>query len=181
MHPHLNSILFDETTILSRLDAMAVQMAQDYEGMELSVVPILHGALFFAADLVRRLDVPLRINSLEVSSYQGATSCGEITFKQTALPDVRGRHVLLIDDILDTGHTLTAISQRLLTECEPASLRLCVLLEKRRPREVPVKADYVGFEIDDEFVVGYGLDYDGKYRNLPLIGTLKPEVIRGGE
>lgn len=180
MHPHLDTILFHETTILSRLDVLAAQLMSDYVGKELSVVLVLHGGLFFAADLLRRLHLPLRIHSLEVSSYHGTASSGSVTFKQSTLPEVQGRHVLLIDDILDTGRTLSVIRQRLLDECAPASLRTCVLLKKRRAREVEVQADYVGFEIDDEFVVGYGLDYEGEYRNLPLIGTLKREFIHMG-
>lgn len=181
MHSHLDTILFHETTILSRLDALAAEITHDYAGKELTALLILHGSLFFAADLVRRLNLPLHITSLDVSSYHGAAaSTGVITFNQNTLPNVRDRHVLIIDDILDTGRTLDAIRRRIEAECAPASTRLCVLLKKRRSRAVAIDADYTGFEIDNEFVVGYGLDYQGDYRNLSLIGTLKHEFIHPG-
>jgi hypoxanthine phosphoribosyltransferase len=181
MHSHLDTILFHETTILSRLDEVGRQLTHDYAGRELTVVLILHGGIFFAADLLRRINLPLQLTSLSVASYHGGTeSTGTVTFHQSALPDVRGRHVLIVDDILDTGITLATIRRRIEEECDPASIRLCVLLEKRRSRPVEVRPDYVGFQIDDEFVVGYGLDYQGHYRNLPLIGTLKQEFIVAG-
>jgi hypoxanthine phosphoribosyltransferase len=182
MHSHLDSVLFHETTILSRLDEMARQLTRDYAGKNLTVVLILHGSLFFVADLLRRVSLPLRLTSLDVTSYHGSTeSSGTVTFNQLALPDVRHRHVLIVDDILDTGRTLATIRQRIERECHPESVRICVLLEKKRPRDVAINADYVGFEIGDEFVVGYGLDYHGNYRNLPLIGTLKTEFVHPGE
>ncbi len=178
MYNNLESVLFHETTILARLDELARDISRDYAGKPLTVVMILHGSLIFMADLLRRIHLPLQIESISVSSYHGGTaSSGIITFHQNALPTVAGRHVLLVDDILDTGRTLAAIRDRLLAECQPASVKLCTLLKKRRPREVQVEADYVGFEIGDEFVIGYGLDYQGEYRNLPLIGTLKTEFI----
>lgn len=181
MHSHLDSILFHETTILSRLDEVGRLLTRDYAGHDLTVVLVLHGGIFFAADLLRRINLPLQLTSLSVASYHGGTeSAGTVTFHQSALPDVRGRHVLIVDDILDSGLTLATIRRRIETECQPASTRLCVLLEKRRSRPVEVRSDYVGFQIDDEFVVGYGLDYQGHYRNLPLIGTLKKEFIVAG-
>ncbi len=181
MHSHVDTILFHETTILSRLDAMARDLSRDYAGKDLTVVLILHGSLFFVADLLRRVNLPLRIASLDVSSYHGGTeSCGTVTFNQLALPDVRDRHVLIVDDILDTGRTLAAIRDRIQGECHPASVKTCVLLSKRRTRAVPGEADYSGFEIGDEFVIGYGLDYQGHYRNLPFVGTLKTEFIHPG-
>lgn len=181
MHSHLDTILFHETTILSRLDEVGRQLTRDYDGKELTVVLILHGGIFFAADLLRRINLPLRLASLSVESYHGGTeTTGTVTFHQDALPDVRGRHVLVVDDILDSGLTLATIRRRIEGECAPASTRLCVLLEKRRPRPVEIHPDYVGFQIGDEFVVGYGLDYQGHYRNLPLIGTLKREFIVAG-
>ncbi|MGI8604903.1 MAG: hypoxanthine phosphoribosyltransferase [Verrucomicrobiales bacterium] len=179
MHSHLDSVLFHETTILSRLDAMGREITRDYQGKNLTVVLILHGSLFFVADLLRRVNLPLRVTSLDVTSYHGGTqSCGTVTFNQLALPNVQGQHVLIVDDILDTGRTLAAIRGRIENECAPASVRLCVLLKKRLARDIAIDAHYIGFDIGDEFVVGYGLDYDGHYRNLPLIGTLKPEYSR---
>ena len=178
MQNDIASILHHETTILSRLDAMARDIMRDYAGRELTVVAILHGGLIFMADLLRRVQLPLRIETISVASYHGGNeSSGTVTFLQNRLPDLKGRHVLLLDDILDSGRTLYAIRERLAAECDPASLRICVLLKKRKQRECVVEADYTGFDIDDEFVVGYGLDYDGRYRNLPYIGVLKPEAI----
>ena len=179
MHSHLDAILFHETTILSRLDEMARDITRDYADKELTVLLILHGGIFFAADLLRRIHLPLRLATLSVASYHGgAQSTGTLVFNQLCLPELARQHVLILDDILDTGRTLATIRHRIETECVPASTRLCVLLDKRRPRVAPVSVDYVGFEIDDEFVVGYGLDYQGHYRNLPFVGTLKNEFLR---
>lgn len=179
MHDDIDSILHHETTILSRLDAMARDIMRDYRGRELTVVAILQGGLILMADLLRRVQLPLQIESLSVSSYHGGTeSSGTVTFNQNRLPDLNGRHVILLDDILDSGRTLHAIRERLDAECRPASVRICVLLRKRKQRACAVEADYVGFDIDDEFVVGYGLDYQGRYRNLPYIGVLKPAAYQ---
>jgi hypoxanthine phosphoribosyltransferase len=179
MHSHLKKVLFEESTILGRLDEMAEAITRDYEGRELQVILILHGSLFFAADLLRRVNLRLRLACLDVSSYHGeTTSSGVVTVGDFHLPGAGGRDLLVVDDILDTGRTLAAICDRIQAECSPASLRVCVLLEKRRPRVAPAVADYVGFKIDDEFVVGYGLDYRGAYRNLPFIGILDDELIR---
>jgi hypoxanthine phosphoribosyltransferase len=158
---------------------MARRIMQDYRGKNLTVVAILHGGLILLADLLRRVQMPLKIETISVSSYHGGTeSTGEVTFNQVTLPKLADEHVLLLDDILDSGRTLHTIRQRLAGECNAASVKTCVLLSKRKQRAADVEADYVGFEIDDEFVVGYGLDFEGHYRNLPFIGTLKPEVIR---
>lgn len=178
MHNDIATVLHHETTILSRLDAMARDIMRDYAGKDLTVVAILQGGLILMADLLRRVQLPLRIESLSVASYHGGTeSSGTVTFLQNRMPDLNGRHVILLDDILDSGRTLHAVRARLAAECSPASVSICVLLRKRKQRDCVVEADYVGFDIDDEFVVGYGLDYDGHYRNLPYIGVLKPEVI----
>jgi hypoxanthine phosphoribosyltransferase len=171
-------ILFHEQTILRRLDELGAQITRDYEGKELTIIAVLNGSIFFMADLLRRIQLPLRLDCLSVSSYHGGTtSTGVVTFDQTSLPEVNGRHVLLLDDILDTGHTLHAICGRLNQEADPASVRVCVLLRKDKVRAKNLEADYVGFDIGDEFVVGYGLDYLEKYRNLPFVGVLHPSVI----
>jgi hypoxanthine phosphoribosyltransferase len=173
--------LFHEQTILSRLDELAAEITRDYDGRELTVIAVLNGSIFFMADLLRRIQLPLRLDCLSVSSYHGGTeSSGVVTFDQTSLPDVDGRHVLILDDILDTGLTLHAISERLKTEAHPASTRVCVLLRKDKARAQEMEADYVGFEIGDEFVVGYGLDYQERYRNLPFIGVLRHEIFASG-
>ncbi|MFM7181372.1 MAG: hypoxanthine phosphoribosyltransferase [Verrucomicrobiales bacterium] len=181
MREDLRKILFHETTILARLDELAEQITRDYLGKHLSVLVILHGGMILMADLLRRVHIPLRIETLVASSYHGGTSSsGEVKFSATPLPNVEGRHVLILDDILDTGLTLKAVKERLIREGGAAGVKTCVLLSKKKERSVEVQADYTGFEIQNEFVVGYGLDYDGRYRNLPFIGVLKEEVIQAG-
>jgi hypoxanthine phosphoribosyltransferase len=171
-------ILFHEQTILSRLDEMARAITENYAGQELTVVAVLNGSLIFAADLLRRIPLPLKLECLSVSSYHGGTeSSGTVTFDQVGMPDVKDRHVLVIDDILDSGRTLHAICQRIRSELQPKSVRVCVLLSKRCVRAEKLEADFVGFHIDDEFVIGYGLDFAEHYRNLPFVGVLKREVF----
>ncbi len=169
----VGSILHDEAAIQSRLDVLAREITEDYRGRSpFTVLTILHGGMIFMADLLRRVPLPLQMESLQVSSYHGEKeSSGQVTFHQN-LPDLRDQHILIVDDILDTGRTLHAIRSRFEEELQPASVRICVLLQKRKPRAVEVTAEYVGFEIDDEFVIGYGLDFQGRYRNLPYIGVL---------
>ncbi len=177
MQDDLARVLFDEPTILNRLDQIAAQIAQDYRDRELTVIAILNGSLIFMADLLRRIPLPLKLDCLSVASYHGGIeTSGELIFRQVALPDIAGRHILILDDILDSGVTLTAVRQKLET-VGPLSVRVCVLLQKKKTRLRPIEADYVGFEIEDEFVVGYGLDYMERYRNLPCIGVLRKELI----
>ena len=177
MQDDLDRILFDEATILARLDQIAAKIVADYSDRELTVIAVLNGSLIFMADLLRRIPLPLKLDCLSVASYHGGTkSSGEVVFKQVALPDVEGRHILILDDILDSGQTLNAI-RRKLEQAKPLSIRVCVLLEKKIQRAAPMHADYVGFEIGNEFVVGYGLDYMERYRNLPCIGVLRNELI----
>ena len=181
MRDDVEKILFHESTILVRLDELAAQLTEDYRDKDLTVVAVLNGSLIFMADLLRRVPLPLRVDCLSVSSYHGGTeSSGVVTFHQTSLPDIDGRHVLILDDILDSGRTLHAISAKLRAETKPLSVRSCVLLAKRKERAVEAAADYVGFEIGDEFVVGYGLDYEKRYRNLPFVGVLRREMYAGG-
>jgi len=177
MQDDLERVLFDEPTILRRLDEIAAQISTDYHDRELTVIAVLNGSLIFMADLLRRIPLPLKLDCLSVASYHGGTrSAGEVVFRQIMLPDVAGRHILILDDILDSGLTLNAI-RRKLEEAKPLSVRVCVLLEKKIERAAPVEAAYVGFEIGNEFVVGYGLDYMERYRNLPCIGVLRKELI----
>jgi len=176
MQDDLKKILFQEQVILSRLDELAREITGHYDGKELTVIAVLNGGLIFAADLLRRIPLPLKLDCLSVASYHGGIrSTGSVVFDQISMPDIEGRHVLLVDDILDSGHTLTAISEKLRSESNPASLKICVLLRKLKDRAKPVEADYVGFDIGDEFVVGYGLDYQERYRNLPCIGVLETD------
>lgn len=171
-------ILLDEVAIRQRVGELAGRIRNDFAGRELTVVALMDGALFFVADLLRDVTLPVRLHTLSVSSYHGGTSStGRVDVARSLPFDLRGRDVLLIDDILDTGLTLSTMQERILSECQPVSLRTAVLLSKQRPREREVAVDYIGFEIADEFVVGYGMDYQGHYRNLPCIGILNPAQL----
>ena len=177
MQADLERILFDEATIHRRLDELAAKISHDYRDRELTVIAILNGSVILMADLLRRIPLPLKLDCLSVASYHGGTkTTGELIFRQVSLPDIAGRHVLLLDDILDSGHTLAAIREKLET-AKPRSIRVCVLLQKKKKRARSADADYVGFEIEDEFVVGYGLDFIERYRNLPCIGVLRKELV----
>ena len=187
MRGDLEKVLFDEPAIHRRLDDMAAQISNDYRDRELTVIAVLHGSLMFVADLLRRIPLPLKLDCLSVASYHGkAQSSGEVVFKlamatpsrggPTTLPDVAGRDILVLDDILDSGFTLAAVRETL-EIARPHSIRICVLLSKKKQRTREVDADYVGFEIEDEFVVGYGLDFRERYRNLPYIGVLRRELL----
>ncbi|BCX49478.1 hypoxanthine phosphoribosyl transferase [Haloferula helveola] len=176
MEDDVERVLIAEDVIERRLDAMAVEIRRDFPGEVLVVIVLLKGALVFSADLLRRLPRMLEIECLNVASYHGGTeSSGKVDFLDRKLPDVNGRRVLVLDDILDTGRTLRAVVDRL-TEMGAESVKTGVLLAKDKVRSAEVEADYVGFAIGDEFVIGYGLDYQGRYRNLPYVGTLKPEA-----
>jgi hypoxanthine phosphoribosyltransferase len=177
MQDDLERVLFSQETILARLDEIAAQITNDYRERELTVIAVLNGSLIFMADLLRRIPLPLKLDCLSVASYHGGTkSAGEVVFRQVNLPDVEGRHILILDDILDSGQTLDAI-RRKLAQANPRSVRVCVLLEKQIQRAAPIEADYIGFKIGNEFVVGYGLDYLERYRNLPCIGVLRKELV----
>jgi len=174
----LERVLFDEPTILRRLDEIAAQISNDYRDRELTVIAVLNGSIVFMADLMRRIPLPLRLDCLSVASYHGkAQTSGEVIFKQLALPDVTDRDILIVDDILDSGHTLAAVCEKLET-AKPRSVQVCVWLSKKKQRARCVDTDYVGFEIEDEFVVGYGLDFRERYRNLPYIGVLRKELLQ---
>lgn len=158
--------------IQQRIEEMARQISADYHGRPVTIVGVLTGCLMFVADLVRRLDVPLRIAFIQASSYRGtATAPGQLRVLPELLPDVRGRHVLLLDDILDTGQTLGYLVEHL-RSVGAESVRVGVLLRKQGRQRVPLEPDYFGFDIPDAFVVGYGLDYNDEYRNLPYVAVL---------
>jgi hypoxanthine phosphoribosyltransferase len=153
MRGDLERVLFDEPAIHRRLDDIAAQVSSDYRDRELTVIAVLHGSLMFVADLLRRIPLPLKLDCVSVASYHGkAQSSSEVVFKEVTVPDVVGRDVLILDDILDSGHTLAAIRETLET-AKPRSIRVCVLLSKKKQRARQVNADYVGFEIEDEFSV----------------------------
>jgi len=177
MQRDIERVLFDGPAIHKRLEEMAAQITADYLERELTVIAILTGSLMFMSDLLRRIPLPLKLDCLSVASYHGETQAtGEVIFKQVAVPDVASQDVLILDDILDTGRTLAAVRKKLET-AKPRSIRVCVLLSKRKQRAREVDADYIGFEVGDEFVVGYGLDFMERYRNLPYIGVLAKELL----
>ena len=168
----LERTLISASEIERRVGEMAGQIAEDCKGEVVTVVALMDGALFFVADLLRKLDLPIRLVTLSASSYHGGTaSSGDVQVAWPPQFDIKDQTVLLLDDILDTGLTLSVIRERLLS-MEPRWLRCGVLLSKRRQRVREVTAEYVGFEIEDEFVVGYGMDFNGRFRNLPCIGVL---------
>ena len=175
----LKRVLYHESTILSRLDELAHQISWDYRDHELTVVAVLNGSFMFMGDLLRRIPLPLAVDCLSVASYVGDKSSGVVTFDQNSMPDIAGRDVLILDDILDSGRTMHAVRERLLAE-KPRSVKICVLLRKQVARAKEIEADYVAFDIADEFVVGYGLDFMEHYRNLPCIGVLSEDVIAAG-
>ena len=176
---HLDHILVTPTAIKRRVAGLGAQLNADYAHKDLMVVAIVNGALIFTADLLRSLTSPLRLDCLRASSYHdGTKATGEPRIVDQMKLDVRGQHVLLVDDILDTGKTLAAVAG-LIKSKGAASVKTCVLLDKKARRMVPFEADYVGFVIPNEFVVGYGLDFNERYRNLPCIGVLKPKFYGG--
>lgn len=173
MGKHIGRILLSEDEILRRVQELGQQISDDYRGKEITIVCILKGAVVFLADLLRSLDAPTDLDFVQISSYgNGTESTGKVDFLQDLTTNIEGRDVLVVDDILDSGLTLHCLKEVLLAK-RPASLKLCVLLDKARSRTVDVKVDYVGFEIPSEFVIGYGLDYSGRYRGLRYIATLE--------
>jgi hypoxanthine phosphoribosyltransferase len=176
VHADLENILVSETAIKRRLKRLGADIAEVYGDQEITVVAIINGAILFTADLLRQIHNPIRLDCVRISSYRGETSSqGKPKLMHSLTLDISNRHVLLIDDILDTGKTLSVVVD-LIKKQSPASVRTCVLLDKKGRREVEFTADFVGFEIPDRFVVGYGLDFAERYRNLPCIGILKPEL-----
>ncbi len=164
--------LLSEAAIGEIVAKLGLRISEDYADKDLTILGVLTGSIVFVADLMRAIPIPHRLGLLQASSYRGATiTSGALTVDLALLPDIRNRDVLLIDDILDTGKTLMTIMNRL-RELQPSSIRSAVLLWKKDRTVVDLKPDYVGFEIPDAFVVGYGLDYDDRFRHLPYIGVL---------
>ena len=169
-------VLITAERIQDRLSQLARLIGPDYHERPLTIVGVLTGSVMFLADLVRRLDIPLRIGLIQASSYRGAaTTPGKLHVGADLLAEVRDRHVLLLDDILDTGQTLQHLVQHLHQQ-GALSVKVCVLLRKQGRQIHDVHIDYVGFEIENQFVVGYGLDFAERYRNLPFVGVLRPEI-----
>ena len=175
----IDSVLFSEEELKNRVAELAAMIEKDYEGEEIMLIGVLRGSFVFMADLCRAIDLPCTLDFMSVSSYgKGTTSNGQVQITKDLSEDISGRHVIVVEDILDSGNTLSYLL-KMLQNRNPASIRLCTLLDKPERRQKPVEVHYSGFTIPDAFVVGYGLDYAEKYRNLPYIGILKPEVYGG--
>ena len=177
MHDNILKILITEEQIKNRVAELGKQITEDYKGKDLVFVGVLKGVVVFFSDLVRAVDLPCEFDFMWVSSYQGTNSTGKLMVKRDVSADLKDRHVVILEDIFDTGNSLEFTYNHLLTK-EPASVRICTFLDKpeRRRAGVTVKADYVGFTVPNEFGGGYGMDFDELYRNLPYIGVLKPEA-----
>lgn len=176
LHPDFEKILISEQELRDRVAEMGREITRDYQGAPVVVVSVLRGAAIFMADLVREVDLPIEMDYMAVSSYgSGVESSGVVTFQKDITLDVRGKHVIIAEDIIDSGLTL----QRVIGHIEasgPASVEVAALLRKQRAGQADIAARYVGFDIPDEFVVGYGLDYAERYRNTPYVAVLKPSV-----
>ena len=177
MEKDIAQILLSEEQIQNRIRELGEELSREYADKNPVVVGVLKGVVVFYADMIRQLKVPCQLDFMWISSYKGTSSTGSMLVRQDVTADIKGRHVLILEDIFDTGNSLSFTVEHLLSK-EPASLKICTLLDKPEGRKpgVTLKADYTGFVIPNEFVVGYGLDYNEKYRNLPYVGILKPEV-----
>lgn len=175
----IERVLFSEEELKQRVRELGAQITADYAGKEPLLVSVLRGSYVFMADLTRCIDLPCTVDFMSVSSYgAGTKSSGQVQITKDLSDDIEGRDVIVVEDILDSGNTLYYLLQ-ILRARNPASIRLCTLLDKPERRVKEITADYSGFPILDAFVVGYGLDYAERYRNLPYIGILKPEVYGG--
>ena len=175
MHENIESILLSEEKIHARIAELGKELSREYAGKNPLFVGVLKGVVVFYADMVRAVTIPCEFDFMAVSSYSGTESTGKLNIKKDLGCDITGRHVVILEDILDTGFTLSRTVE-LLKGRNPASLKICTLLDKPERREAEIEADYVGFTIPNMFVVGYGLDYNERYRNLPYVGVLKPEA-----
>ncbi len=170
-------VLLDKEALHDGVATMAQQIEQAYEGRQLTIVGVLTGSVVLMADLIRHIDQPMRVGVIQASSYRGATTeRGDLIINSELMIDVSGRDVLLVDDIFDTGHTLEQVVEKI-QEFNPRSVRSAVLLRKQGRQEVDYVPDFAAFDIPDEFVVGYGLDYEDMYRNLPYLASLEKEDI----
>lgn len=176
MHPDLDHIVLTEEQIQDRIAEIGAEISRDYGDEPVLLIAVLRGAALFLADLSRRITSPVEVDFMAVSSYGSSTqSSGVVRIIKDLEELIEGRHVLVVEDILDTGLTLKYLLKNLASR-KPASLEVVALLSKESKRRVPISCKYVGFDVPDEFVVGYGLDYAERYRNLPYIGVLRPEI-----
>ncbi|HBE67783.1 MAG TPA: hypoxanthine phosphoribosyltransferase [Planctomycetaceae bacterium] len=171
--------ILSEAELQSGVEEMAGRITERYEGEPLTIVAVMTGSLVLLADVIRHLSMPVRVSLIQASSYRGGTESGDLWIRDDMMLDVSGRHVLVVDDIFDTGRTLEAVL-KCIQDMAPASLASAVLLHKRERQVVDFEPDFVAFDIPDEFVVGYGLDYQDLYRNLPFLAVLDPEEIAQG-
>ena len=177
MENDILKVLFTEEQIHARIQELGEELTRDYQDKDPVIVGVLKGVVVFYADMIRQIKVPCQMDFMWISSYAGTTSTGTMEVKRDISSDIQGRHVLILEDIYDTGNSLDFTYRHLLSK-NPASLKICTFLDKpeRRKPGITLKPDYVGYRVPNEFVVGYGLDYNEHYRNLPYIGVLKPEV-----
>jgi len=179
IHADIEEVLISEERLRARVAELAATIARDYAGKELLMVGILKGAVLFMVDLARQLDLPLQMDFMAISSYGNAVeTSGEVRILKDLESSIEGRHVLVIEDIVDSGLTLRYLVEGLRAR-NPASLRICALLDKEKVQDKPLELSYIGFTIPDRFVVGYGLDFAQRYRNLPYVGVLKRSVYAG--
>ena len=172
----IQEVLFSEEQLKKRVQEIAGEIQRDYAGKEIMLISVLRGSFIFMADLCRAIDLPCTLDFMAVSSYgKGTSSSGQVQITKDLSEDISGRHIIVVEDILDSGNTLSYLL-KILQHRHPASIRLCTLLDKPERRVKPVELHYCGFTIPDAFVVGYGLDFDQHYRQLPYIGVLKPSV-----
>ncbi len=172
-HEREVAVLIGEEALQARIRALGVEIARDYQGKELTVLAVLKGAVFFATDLARSVDLPLTMDFLGVSSYQGGTeTTGEVRITSDVTKPMAGKDILVVEDIIDTGLTMKFLLENLRAR-QPASVKVCTLLEKPTRARTKIEIDYKGFVIEDKFVVGYGLDFADRFRNLPFIGVMK--------
>ena len=177
MEKDIQQILLTEEQIQNKIKELGEILTAEYADKNPVIVGVLKGVVVFYADMIRQIKVPCQLDFMWISSYAGANSSGNMLVRQDVTANIKGRHVLILEDIFDTGNSLDFTVKHLLSK-EPASLKICTLLDKpeRRKPGITLQADYVGFTIPNAFVVGYGLDYNEHYRNLPYVGILKPEV-----
>jgi hypoxanthine phosphoribosyltransferase len=176
MEKNIERVLLSEEQIQNRIRELGEELTREYADKDPVIIGVLKGVVVFYADMIRHIKVPCQLDFMWISSYSGTQSSGMLV-RQDVTADIKGRHVLILEDIFDTGNSLDFTVKHLLSK-EPASLKICTLLDKpeRRKPGITLQADYTGFTIPNAFVVGYGLDYDEKYRNLPYVGILKPEI-----
>lgn len=177
MHRDIKEVIIDEASIADRVKELALEITERFAGKGLTVICLSNGAIIFAADLIRQITIPIQLDSISVSSYRGTESTGNVKLDKGLKLCVKGRHVIIVDDILDTGRTLKKVTEEV-ELAGPEKIYNCVLLNKPSRRVVDINADFSGFDIDDHFVVGYGLDFNEAYRNLPYIGILKEEIYQ---